>query len=333
VSVINEIRPEGITMFVEKKSLKRRLNLIGLTITIAAVIALASFFSSASATEGKQKSFKSPEEAVKSLIDAVKANDTKELSAIFGPEEKELISSGDDVADKARRERFVKAYEEVNKLVSETDKKVTLVVGKEEWPFPIPIVKVGETWRFDTKAGKEELLNRRIGRNELNTIQICLAYVDAQREYALKDWDGDGLLEYAQKFLSTPGKKDGLYWQVKEGEEQSPLGLLVARAVKVGYSPGKSGEKPRPYYGYYYKILKAQGRNASGGAYDYVVKGQMIGGFALVAYPAQYGASGVMTFIVNHDGVVYEKDLGKETEKIASAMTKFDPDKTWKKAD
>jgi hypothetical protein len=316
-----------------KLSIRRTIHFFGSAIVITSMMAIIGSYQGAPAADKKPKEFKSPEEAVKSLVDAVKANDTKELSAIFGPEGKEVISSGDEVADKARRERFVKAYEEVNKLVSETDKKVILVAGKEEWPFPIPIVKVGETWRFDTKAGKEELLDRRIGRNELNTIQTCLAYVDAQREYALKDWDGDGLLEYAQKFVSTPGKKDGLYWEVKEGDKQSPLGLLVARAVEVGYSPGKSKERPRPYYGYYYKILKTQGKNASGGAYDYVVKGQMIGGFALVAYPAQYGASGIMTFIINHDGIVYEKDLGKDTEKIAGAMTKFDPDKTWKKAD
>jgi hypothetical protein len=297
------------------------------------MMAIIGSYQGAPAADKKQKEFKSPEEAVKRLMDALKVNDTKELSAIFGPEGKEVISSGDEVADKARRERFVKAYEEVNKLVSETDKKVTLVVGKEEWPFPIPIVKVGENWRFDTKAGKEELLNRRIGRNELNAIQVCLAYVDAQREYAMKDRDSDKLLEYAQKFGSTKGKKDGLYWEAKEGEEQSPLGTLAARAVEEGYKARKPGDNPTPYYGYLYKILKAQGRNAPGGAYDYVVKGKMIGGFALVAYPAQFGASGVMTFIVNHDGVVYEKDLGKDTERIAKAMTKFDPDKTWKKVE
>jgi hypothetical protein len=195
------------------------------------------------------------------------------------------------------------------------------------------MVKKGETWVFDTKAGNEELLNRRIGRNELNTIQTCLAMVDAQREYAMKDRDSDKLLEYAQKFWSTPGKKDGLYWEAKEGEAQSPLGALAARAVGEGYASRKPGDKPMPYHGYFYRILKAQGKNAPGGAYDYVVKGKMIGGFALVAFPAEYGASGIMTFIVNHDGVVYQKDLGKETGKIAKAMTKFDPDKTWKKAE
>ncbi len=281
----------------------------------------------------KQKSFQSPEEAAKALFDAARAGDKKEMLAIFGPAGKEVISSGDEVADKIGRERFIKAYEAMNKLEKETDNKVTLIVGDHDWPFPIPIVKKGGTWIFDTMAGKEELLNRRIGRNELNTIQTCLAFVDAQREYAMKDRDSDKVREYAQKFRSTPGKKDGLYWEAKEGDVQSPLGGLAAKAVKEGYTPGKPGQGPEPYHGYYFKILKAQGRNAPGGAYDYVVNGNMIGGFALVAYPAEYGASGIMTFIVNHDGVVYEKDLGKETAKIASAMTKFDPDKTWKKVE
>jgi len=280
-----------------------------------------------------QKTFKSPEVAAKSLADALRSNDTKELLAIFGPAGKEIISSGDEVADQAARERFVKAYEEMNKLEKETDKKVILIVGNHEWPFPTPIVKKGETWIFDTMAGKEELLNRRIGRNELNTIQTCLAYVDAQREYAMKDRDSDKLREYAQKFGSTKGKKDGLYWEAREGEEQSPLGPLAAEAVREGYGGRKPGDNPAPYHGYFYRILKSQGKDAPGGAFDYVVNGKMIGGFALVAYPAEYGNSGVMTFIVNHDGMVYQKDLGKETGKIASAMTKYDPDKTWKKVE
>lgn len=300
-------------------------------LVIACAVALV-FLGSYQRADAEQKTFKTPEEAVKSLMDAVKSNDSKELLAIFGPAGKEIISSGDKVADKAESERFVKGYEEMNKLEKETDKKVILVVGNHEWPFPIPLVKKGETWVFDTKAGKEEMLNRRIGRNELNTIQTCLAIVDAQREYAMKDRDSDKLLEYAQKFRSTPGKKDGLYWEAKEGEEQSPLGPLAARAFEEGYR-GKPGDNPVPYHGYFYKILKAQGKNAPGGAYDYVIRGKMIGGFALVAFPAEYGASGIMTFIVNHDGVVYQKDLGKETEKIAMAMTKYDPDKTWKKVE
>ena len=316
---------------------KRLAYCFGIAIIAAAVMVVGSYQIgiAADVKQVKQKSFKSPEEAAKALFDAAKAEDTKGLLAIFGPAGKEIISSGDEVADKAARERFVKAYEAMNKLERETDKKVTLIVGNHDWPYPVPIVKKGETWIFETMAGKEELLNRRIGRNELNTIETCLAIVDAQREYAMKDRDSDKLLEYAQKFASTPGKKDGLYWQTKEGEPQSPLGDLVAKAVKEGYGPRKPSQSqgPRPYHGYYFKILKAQGKNAPGGAYDYVVNGNMIGGFALVAYPAEYGASGIMTFIVNHDGVVYEKNLGKETGKIASAMTKFDPDKTWKKAE
>jgi hypothetical protein len=303
---------------------------------IAAAVMVAGFYQisiAADVKQVKQKSFQTPEEAAKALFDAAKAGDAKELLVIFGPAGKEIISSGDEVADKAARERFVKAYETMNKLEKETDKKVTLVVGNHDWPYPVPIVKKGETWLFDTMAGKEELLNRRIGRNELNTIQTCLAIVDAQREYAMKDRDSDKLLEYAQKFRSTPGKKDGLYWEAKAGEEQSPLGDLAAKAAREGYTHTKQGQGPQPYHGYYFRILKAQGKNAPGGAYDYVVKGSMIGGFALVAYPAEYGSSGVMTFIVNHDGVVYQKDLRNETGKIASAMAKFDPDKTWKKAE
>ena len=293
----------------------------------------AGFYQSAFAAEAEQKSFKSPEEAVSALSNAVKGSDTKELLTIFGPEGKELISSGDKVADETGREHFIKAYEEMNKLVRENDTKVILRVGKGDWPFPIPVVKKGEYWLFDTMAGREEILNRRIGRNELNAIQVCLAYVDAQREYILKDRDEDKLLEYAQKFQSRRGKKNGLYWKAKEGEPQSPLGPLIAKAAGEGYLGKKIIGKRNPYHGYHYKILKSQGKNARGGEYDYVVNGKMIGGFALVAYPDEYGNSGVMTFIVNQDGVVYEKDLGKETEKIARAMKKFDPDETWKKAE
>ena len=298
---------------------------------IIGIMILAGFYQSAFAADAKQKTFKSPEEAVKALAGAVKGDDVKELMAIFGPSGKELVFSGDEVADKTGRDRFVKAYEQMNKLVSEDDKKVILHVGTEDWPFAIPIVRKGENWFFDTKAGKEEILNRRIGRNELNAIQVCLAYVDAQREYVLKDRDGDKLHQYAQRFISTKGERDGLYWEAKEGEERSPLGPLVAKAAEEGYAGKKSGDRRTPYHGYYYRILKAQGKNAPGGEYDYVVKGKMIGGFALLAYPAEYGNSGVMTFIVNQDGVVYEKDLGKGTEKIAAVIKKFDPDGTWKK--
>ena len=278
----------------------------------------------------KQRTFASPEEAVKAMGEALKSNDVKALEAIFGPGSKDLVSSGDPVADRAEYERIVNRLEQRTRL-EVTDDKAVLILGNEDWPFAIPIVKKDSLWHFDTKQGREEILARRIGKNELSSIQFCLAYVDAQREYALKDRDGDGLLEYAQKFRSDTGKKNGLYWDVKEGEEQSPLGPLAAVAQKQGYST--KSEKPEPYLGYYYRILKAQGKDAAGGAYDYVVKGKMIGGFALVAYPAKYASSGVMSFIVNHDGAVYEKDLGRNTEKTAQAMKLFNPDGTWKKVE
>jgi len=280
------------------------------------------------AETAKQRTFASPEEAVKAFVEALKSNDAKAVEAILGPGSRDLVSSGDPVADGAIREQFVRRYGEKNRL-EVTETKAVLNLGNDDWPFAIPIVKKDALWRFDAKAGREEILARRIGQNELSAIQFCLAYVDAQREYVLKDRDADGLLEYAQKFGSDKGKRNGLYWKVKEGEEQSPLGSIAAAAQKQGYS--KKGEKPQPFYGYYYRILTGQGKNAPGGAYDYMVKGNMIGGFALVAYPAKYASSGVMTFIVNHDGVVYQKDLGKNTEKAAQAMKLFNPDSTWKK--
>jgi hypothetical protein len=280
----------------------------------------------------KQKGFASAEEAVKAWIAAIKADDNKEVLAIFGPGGKEVVYSGDPVEDKQRRAKFIKDYDQKNALAKDGDKMV-LSVGEKDWPFPIPLVKKGDQWFFDTKAGKEEILNRRIGENELSTIQTMLAIVDAQREYAMNDLDGDGILEYAEKFRSDAGKKNGLYWETKEGEEPSPLGSLTANARAEGYTKAGSKDKPMPYHGYYFRILKAQGKNAAGGAYDYVVKGQMIGGFAVVAYPAKFGNSGVMTFLVNHDGVVYQKDLGKKTDQAAKAVKKFDPDKTWKKVE
>jgi hypothetical protein len=278
----------------------------------------------------KQRTFASPEEAVKAFVEALKSNDVKALEAILGPGSWDLIVSGDPVADQSGRERFVKLYDEKIRLEI-TDAKANLNLGNEDWPFAIPIVKKDSLWRFDAKAGREELLARRIGKNELSAMQFCLAYVDAQREYVLKDRDGDGILEYAQKFGSDKGKRNGLFWKAKEGEEQSPLGPLAAVAYNQGYR--RKGEHPQPFYGYYYRILTGQGKNAAGGAYDYAVRGNMIGGFALVAYPAKYASSGVMTFMVNHDGVVYQKDLGKNTEKAAQAMKLFNPDNTWKKVE
>jgi hypothetical protein len=302
----------------------------GLRVTVCAIFltifGLAGISHAAAAAQ--QKTFASAQEAVKALVAAAKNADSKELMALFGVGSKELIFSADAVADKQRHERFVKAYEEKNRLVQQGNDMI-LVIGKEDWPFPIPVMKKGNSWVFDLERGREEILNRRIGQNELDVIQVSLAYVDAQREYAMKDRDKNGLLEYAQKFLSDAGKKNGLYWEAKAGEEQSPLGAFAARARSEGY---KAGDKPIPYHGYYYKILTAQGKDAPGGAYSYIVKGKMIGGFALVGYPAEYGNSGVMSFIVNHDGKVFQKDLGKNTASVAKGITVYNPDSTWTEA-
>jgi hypothetical protein len=301
-----------------------------LLVCALALLVVVMFQGAALAAKPTQKTYGTPEAAVEALIKALRDHDEKALLALFGPGSETVISSGDKVDDRKRREDFVRLYGEANRLEPAGDNKRIVHIGKNDWPFPIPIVKVGESWRFDTKQGREEILNRRIGENELDTIQTCLAFVDAQREYAALDRDCDGLLAYAQKFESTKGKTDGLFWQVKPGENPSPLGPLVAKARGEGYV---KGEKPTPYNGYFYRILNAQGKSAKGGAYSYLVKGKMVGGFAVVAYPATYAVSGVKTFIVNHDGVVYQKDLGPKTTKTAKVMKMFDPDKTWEKVE
>lgn len=276
-----------------------------------------------------QENFPSPEAGVQALVEAAKRDDTEAMLHVLGPQAQSFIDTGDAVADQATRARFVQAYDEAHTLVPEGDTMVMLQVGKDEWPFPIPLVKDSTGWRFDTEVGKEELLNRNIGRNELDVIQVCLAYVDAQFEYYRRNPQDGTLLQYAARVMSTPGKRDGLYWDTTDDEPPSPLGSLVAQARTAGYEP--TPFKPIPYHGYYYKILTGQGPGAPGGAYDYIVDGKMIGGFAMVAYPAQYGSSGIMTFIVNQDGVVYQKDLGPDTTALAQSMTTFDPDETWEK--
>ena len=310
-----------------KKGDKRWL--IALACFIAAAMFLPGTAPVSQAAGIPQKSFSSPEEAVKSLVAAVRANDIKEMLAILGPGSRELISSGDDVADRAGREKFLKAYDQMNTLQQESADKMVLSIGADNWPLPIPIVKKGTTWVFDIREGKQEILNRRIGRNELHIMDVLHAYVDAQHEYATKDCRGDGKVEFAQRLISTEGKRDGLYWEAKEGEEESPLGPLVARAAKEGYANADLS----PFHGYYFNILKGQGKHVDGGAYNYVVKGRMILGFALVAYPAEYGNSGVMTFILNQEGIIYQKDLGKDTKRRAEAMKIFDPDKSWTKVE
>ncbi|MEN6319693.1 MAG: DUF2950 domain-containing protein [Syntrophaceae bacterium] len=311
---------------------KRFMKGVGPFVIIAALLFVALSYNHSYAAKPRQETFASPQEAVMVMVDAMKAANTGRLLAIFGPAGKELFSSGDNATDMQTREEFVKAYAEKNWLEAVGKKKMTLHVGKDDWTWPIPIVCTSQRWRFDTKAGSQEILARRIGENELAAIQVCLAFVDAQREYAQEHRTGV-IMEYAQKFVSDPGKSDGLCWDQKDGEKQSPLGPLVGNACKVNYGGAGQAGAPQPYHGYFYKILKKQGEHAHGGAYDYVVDGKMIGGFALVAYPARYSSSGVMTFIVSHDGVAYEKNLGKNTDKVAEALTRFNPDQTWKKVE
>ena len=296
---------------------------------LAAVLASAGAGPAALAAEA-QKTFASPEEAAQALGAAAGAGNAKALESLLGPGSAALLRSGDAVADRRGRERFAKAFAEASKVERQGEARALLLVGKDEWPLPIPIVNGANGWRFDARAGREEILNRRIGRNELSAVQAMLAYVDAQREYYLRNPRNDKLLHYAQKFDSAPGKRDGLYFPTRAGEKSSPLGPLFASARAQGYAKDGDG-MPDPYHGYRYRILKRQGANAPGGAYDYVVQGRMLGGFALVAWPAAYGSSGVMTFIVNHDGVVYEKDLGPNTAAAAAKITSFNPDESWKR--
>ena len=276
-----------------------------------------------------QQTYKTPQAAVDALVAAAKADDEKAALAVFGKAGEDIVSSGDKVSDEAIRKRFVESYDAKHQIAMDGDAKATLVIGQNDYPFPVPLVRKAGLWSFDTEAGRREVLVRRIGRNELNAIQTSLAYVDAQNEYAAKD-RGAGVGVYAQRFVSEPDKKNGLYWPTAAGEEESPLGELFAAASKQGY---RAGEGRTPYHGYYYKILTKQGPAAPGGAHDYVVNGKMIGGFALVAYPAEYRNSGVMTFLVNYDGTVYQKDLGRDTTALAEEMTTYNPDKTWTKAD
>lgn len=304
---------------------------VGAVISLLIMVLLTFSTAQAMNREPLQKKFVSPEEAVRALVEAIKLDNPETLKAVLGPGSENLISSGDEIADKSDQENFIDAYEEKNRIEIVGVKRAVLRVGNKDWPMPISIVKKGKHWLFDAKAAEDEILNRRIGRNELSAMQVCLAYVDAQREYAQSDMDDDGLLEYAQKFESDSGLKNGLYWETKENEPRSPFGLFICMAAKEGYEVRGSLDAPEPYHGYFYKILKSQGKSAPGGAFDYVVNGKMIGGFAMVAYPARYGVSGVMTFIVNQDGDIYEKNLGKNTMEIAEAMTVFNPNKTWRK--
>ncbi len=279
----------------------------------------------------RQEKFSTPDEAAQAFVLAVRSENPEEIHRVLGRGAEEIVSSGDEVADRQMREKFLKAYDEKNALVAEPDGSMTLEIGRDDWPMPIPLVKRMGSWRFDTRRGKEEILNRRIGRNELSIQQVCLALVDAQREYAAVDRNGDGVPEYAQKVISDPGQKNGLYWETAANEPPSPMGPQVAEAAEEGYGAAKDERgSRRPFHGYYFKLLKSQGPNAPGGDRDYITNGRMSEGFAVVAWPAEYGNSGVMTFLVSHHGVVYEQDLGRNTDRVASSMSVFDPDSRWR---
>lgn len=283
-----------------------------------------------------QKTFATPEDAMKALLEAAKIADREArrpvMRGILGPAAADL-SSGDPVADANSFQRFAARAAEQAKLEKKSDTQQVLLIGKEEWPYPIPLVKGADgKWFFDTAAGKEEILARRIGGNELAAIAVCRAYVLAQRQYASKDRDGNEVLKYAQRFRSHPGMKDGLYWETAPGEETSPFGPLIGDAMRRGYFAPRKAEDPkgkRPFQGYFFRVLKKQGPAVPGGKYDYVINGNMIAGFALVAWPAKYASSGVMTFVINHQGKLYQKDLGPRTQEVAGAMTEYNPDSTW----
>jgi hypothetical protein len=279
------------------------------------------------AEQSAPKTYSSPQQAVQALVTAVKADDPAQLMQILGPEAKAILYSGDPVADKTTREKFLEKYDQMNRLAAEQDRSVTLYIGAENWPFPIPLIKKNNAWLFDTAAGKKEILYRRIGRNEFDTIDTLHALVDAEKEYASEPREGEQTKQYAQKLLSDPGKHNGLYWKTVKDQPPSPVGSLVAEAFEEGY---RKQEGPVPYHGYIYRLLRTQGKDAPGGEKDYMVDGKLTGGFAFVAYPVDYRNAGVMTFLVSQDGKIYQKDLGPNTESIASKMTAYNPDKSWR---
>jgi hypothetical protein len=288
-------------------------------------------YSSATGAVEMAKAFETPEQAVTALAEAVNTTNRAAFLTLFGPESERLVNP-DSVQGTDELADFAAAFNATNRLVIDSNGRMILEVGNDGWPFPIPLVKMAGGWRFDTAAGADEILNRRIGRNELDALHVIRAYVEGQREYAARDRDGDGVLEYAQKISSSPGRTDGLFWPPEQNGEISPLGPLFVYAQSEGYFRKGSAPRnqPRPFHGYLFKIITSQGKNAAGGKYDYVINGNMIGGFALLAWPAEYGDSGIMTFMVNQQGRVYQKDLGRDTGKIAPRITAYDPDRTWR---
>lgn len=308
-----------------------RSRLCGLTLDVAALCFLLSACS-CFAQQGGEKTFASPSAAALALYNSVKSSDDGALHEILGSGTNDIIHTGDDVADKNVHADFIRRYDQMHRVVIEPDQTATLYIGAENWPLPIPIVKNSSgAWYFDSEAGKKEILYRRVGRNENDAIDTLHGLVDAQHDYASETRDGDTTKHYALKFLSDDGKHNGLYWQTSGAEGPSPIGPLLVSATNEGYTAQQG--KQTPYHGYYYRILTKQGSAAKGGARDYMVNGKLTRGFAFVAYPAQYRNSGVMTFCVNQDGVVYQKDLGPDTAKLAAAMTEYNPDKSWENAD
>lgn len=295
--------------------------------TVLAVLLM--IVTAACSREITQRDFSSIDDAVGALVAAARSDDTRALIKVLGKEAAPAIDSGDPVQDKNARDRFVQAYEAGHTLSPGTDGETTLLVGTDHWPFPFPLIQHNGRWRFDSAAGSDEIVNRRVGANELSTIQSCLAFVDAQREYYMRNPQRAALLQFSQKLVSAKGKKDGLYWPTTGNEPPSPLGEGFARAHSEGYFENGNSTS-QPFRGYIYRLLTAQGPNARGGAYSYLVDDKMIGGFALIAIPAEYGRSGVMTFIVNHDGEVFSKDLGPDTATVAKDIQAFDPDSTWR---
>ena len=295
--------------------------------TVAAVLGLLAFLLPACSRPSDRTRFNTPDDAAKALLAALETNNTTELRAIFGPTAEQDLSSGDPVSDRRDRQVIALAMRQSWTWAPSGADRSELVIGDEQWPLPIPLVKAGSGWEFDTDAGKDEILSRRIGRNELRVIDLCRAYVLMQQEYASQPRDGKLAGLYAQQLRSDPGRQNGLYWEVGPEERRSPLGDIAAKATTEGYDEHESASTP--FYGYYFRVLTAQGAGAKGGARDYIVNGEMSGGFGLLAYPAEYGRGGIMTFMVNQDGVVYQKDLGEDTLKVAAGLAAYDPDGTW----
>ena len=299
------------------------------------LIALVAVCSHAAPPEPEQRTFSAPDEARQALIAAVQSRDRRAMKAIFGPVMRDL-EPGDPVEQAEEFAQFARHVQEGTEIIKQGDEKAILSIGAEKWPFPVPIVKKENSWRFDTEAGREEILSRRIGHNELLAIKVCHAYVEAQQEYfSMPEPDGDQLPKYAQHMISSPGRKNGLYWPAAAGEKESPLGRMVAGAKEEGYMQKRKADDigPRPFHGYYFHILKKQGSSAPGGKFNYVINGNMVAGHALIAYPSRWGVSGVMTFIVNQRGRVYQKNLGPETARIAGNLKSFNPDLSWKLVD